>query len=650
MNKKSGNFFEEHIEKIIMAMIGLVCIWLFISRVLISPNTISYDNKKLGTNNIDSYISKQAELLEDKLHSKPQPPQEYTPLSSNFEMIMDNGLLTIKKLPDNQFEIISRIDASVALPLPHNAKQKVVRAIYTLPVIGNLDNVAVEHIRSVAYVPTKTLNNNVIYDKDNTEANDLDLVTVEAAIDITELKKNFYESFASQNVKEQWRDPYLAEPVFAAVQLQRQQLLKNGGWSDWQTLPRTRIDLYAKMFKIIEDVKRLPIGGVKLQILQFKEKQTQAALLQPQPYQIASEKELWFPPALHRKYTKYITEEEQKEKRKEMAAEKERRKLLQESKRTNRAQRTTANERNTRPSRTVSRTRTIVKKPIPVVRRDGRDKQEETKVVRTDSQSIRNIQDEFSKILINKKDDTEDTKQFIVFWAHDDTAKANQKYRYRIRLGVFNPVAGTNQLSQQDMAKKNQAILWSDFSDITDVVKIPAMLYFFPVNIIEASQTITTTVCRYKLGYWYSKKFAVNKGEVIGEIAEAENTEEEKESEDEKLITPETIDYSTNIVLVDVIPSNSWTGKNNLREKYYFDMLYSSDGTEIEHISVKQRYWPKELQKKFNEIKKAQEEPKPTLQAWQNSKTQYPQSTGDRLKRTNRPQRKPYKAGDRRPR
>ncbi|MCK5472918.1 MAG: hypothetical protein KAI59_02715 [Planctomycetes bacterium] len=543
MNKKSGNFFEEHIEKIIMAMIGLVCIWLFISRVLISPNTISYDNKKLGTNNIDSYISKQAELLEDKLHSKPQPPQEYTPLSSNFEMIMDNGLLTIKKLPDNQFEIISRIDASVALPLPHNAKQKVVRAIYTLPVIGNLDNVAVEHIRSVAYVPTKTLNNNAIYDRDNTEANDLDLVTVEAAIDITELKKNFYESFASQNVKEQWRDPYLAEPVFAAVQLQRQQLLKNGGWSDWQTLPRTRIDLYAKMFKIIEDVKRLPIGGVKLQILQFKEKQTQAALLQPQPYQIASEKELWFPPALHRKYTKYITEEEQKEKRKEMAAEKERRKLLQESKRTNRAQRTTANERNTRPSRTVSRTRTIVKKPIPVVRRDGRDKQEETKVVRTDSQSIRNIQDEFSKILINKKDDTEDTKQFIVFWAHDDTAKANQKYRYRIRLGVFNPVAGTNQLSQQDMAKKNQAILWSDFSDITDVVKIPAMLYFFPVDIIEASQTITTTVCRYKLGYWYSKKFAVNKGEVIGEIAEAENTEEEKESEDEKLITPETIDY-----------------------------------------------------------------------------------------------------------
>ncbi|MCK5472919.1 MAG: hypothetical protein KAI59_02720 [Planctomycetes bacterium] len=103
-------------------------------------------------------------------------------------------------------------------------------------------------------------------------------------------------------------------------------------------------------------------------------------------------------------------------------------------------------------------------------------------------------------------------------------------------------------------------------------------------------------------------------------------------------------------MLVDVIPSNSWTGKNNLREKYYFDMLYSSDGTEIEHISVKQRYWPKELQKKFNEIKKAQEEPKPTLQAWQNSKTQYPQSTGDRLKRTNRPQRKPYKAGDRRPR
>ncbi len=642
MSKKSGNFFEEHIEKIIMAIIGLVCIWLFISRVLISPNTISYDNKKLGTNNIDSYISKQAELLEDKLHSKPQPPQEYTPLSSNFEMIMDNGLLTIKKLPDNQFEIINRIDASVALPLPHNAKQKAVRAIYSLPVIGKLDNVAVEHIRSVAYVPTKTLNNNVIYDKDNTEANDLDLVTVEAAIDITELKKNFYESFAGQNLKKQWRDPYLAKPVFAAVQLQRQPLLKDGSWSDWQTLPRTRIDLYAKMFKIIEDVKKLPIGGVKLQILQFKEKETQAALLQPQPYQIASEKELWLPPELHKKYTKYITEENQKEKRKKMAAERQRRELLQESKRANRAQRTTANKQDTRPSRTVPRT--TVKKTIQVVRRNDRSKQDETKVVRTDPQSIHNIQDEFSEILINKEDDTEDTKQFLIFWAHDDTAKANQKYRYRIRLGVFNPVAGTNQLSQQDMAKKNQAILWSDFSDITDVVEIPAMLYFFPVDIIEASQTITTTVCRYKLGYWYSKNFAVNRGEVIGKIAEPENID------DEKSIIPERIDYSTNAVLVDVImPSNCWTGKNNLREKYYFDMLYSYDGIDIEHIEVKQRYWPKELQAKFNKIKKAQEEPKPILRAWQNSKTQYLQSTGDRLERTNRSQRKQYKAGDRRP-
>jgi hypothetical protein len=70
MFKISGDFFEEHIEKIVFAVTGLVCMWLLLTRVLFSPNYVTYDNTKIGINKIDTYISKQVEDLDDKLHQK----------------------------------------------------------------------------------------------------------------------------------------------------------------------------------------------------------------------------------------------------------------------------------------------------------------------------------------------------------------------------------------------------------------------------------------------------------------------------------------------------------------------------------------------------------------------------------------------------
>ncbi len=46
MSKKDSNFFEEHVEKIVLVVVGLGCLWLFITRVLLSPIHVEYDNKK----------------------------------------------------------------------------------------------------------------------------------------------------------------------------------------------------------------------------------------------------------------------------------------------------------------------------------------------------------------------------------------------------------------------------------------------------------------------------------------------------------------------------------------------------------------------------------------------------------------------------
>jgi hypothetical protein len=60
-------------------------------------------------------------------------------------------------------------------------------------------------------------------------------------------------------------DPCLARPIFAAVNLQRQEMNGDGTWSDWEGRAEQKIDHYQKLFRIIEDIQDLPAGGLKVQ-------------------------------------------------------------------------------------------------------------------------------------------------------------------------------------------------------------------------------------------------------------------------------------------------------------------------------------------------------------------------------------------------
>ena len=601
MSRKGNNFFEEHIEKLVLAIVGLVCIWLLVMRVLFSPNVVRYDNKNFSPGGIDVYISEQAGVLEDKLTGRPEPPQAYNPRFGDFVARVDSA--------------IADIDVSVGLPLPPLLKDvRRDNRVYSVPLIGEVNEVSVEHIRAVAYVPIGKIDEENVYDGAESEPADIDFVTVEAKFDVAGLCKRFNESFAGEDVQEEWRDEELANPIFAAVQLQRQELLADGGWSEWQGVPRTKIDARSRMFEVIEKVDGLPAGGMKVRLLKFNDAEARMDLLQPQAYQIASADEEWFPPSLHEKCMenqRKIELQEKREAREEARAERERER---------------GRARAARPSRTPStRVRSggiededevdfgvSVRRERRIERRSDRERSAGPERVRA-TEPIWDVYSEFNKILILAETDFARMRESLVFWAHDDTCQPEKSYRYRIRLGVFNPIAGTEQFSERDKWQKNNVILWSGFSEETEPVEIPGTLYFFPIAIQEAANMVTVQVCRYALGYWYSRDFAVKQGEVIGKVVE---TWPEDVGQEEGITMPETIDYATGAVLVDVMPVNDWSGGKNLRARYYFDMLYSFDGSNIEHLPVNQRYWAKEMQTKFGEIEKCKGEPKEPLRGW----------------------------------
>jgi hypothetical protein len=636
MNKKGGNFFEEHIEKVVLVTVGLVCFWLLVTRVVFGPNKVLYGHEKLGPGEIDIRIREQAENLEYKLNREPEPRSPYDPCFPDFDAKFESA--------------IANIDVDINWDLPSHFLRDVREdnREYHIPLIGKIGETSVEHIRTVAYVPTEEINKDDIYDKDNSEPNDIDFVTVESKIDVAQVAKNFYESFAGEDVPEEWRDPCLANPVFAAVQLQRQELLADGSWSDWQTVPRTKIDHRKKMFEVIERVEGLPPGGIKVRLLNFDNRQVMVDLLQPEAYRIASAEEEWFPPSLHKKYVKYRKEEEAQEKREAIEAEKkkreEERQKLREGRFGRRSETMLNPERisgrydESRDSRGLfgssgsireMRTRgtrgdrerdfagrrgwSSIDRRRPAFTTKKKSAGKSKKVSKTKSTS--DFYDEYKKILIADETDIAKMHEPLVFWAHDDTVEPAKSYRYRVRLGVFNPIAGTDQVSKQDKLQKNNVILWSDFRE-TESVEVPARLYFFP-RMIQEAKIVTVKVCRYVLGYWYSENFRVRCGEVIGKVIESEPVEEgEQEGEMADVTIPETIDYSTGAIYVDAIPVNNWVGGKNMHVRPYYDMLYSFDGTNIEHIPINQSYWAQELQIKFSEIEESEEKLKKPLRDW----------------------------------
>jgi hypothetical protein len=674
MIRKIINFFEEHIETIIMGIVGLVCLWLLLFRVLFSPNVVTYDDRKFSPGAVDGYISRQADLLGQKVTQPPTRVEPNKPKVTEFAAMLDSAIRTVDVRAHFPQPYISSV-------VPAHADRQ-----YGLPNIGEVNNAVAEHIRAVAYVPIVEVTEQNPYDKAQNEPNDIDLVTVEAKFDAAGLCRRFNESFAGEDVPVEWRDPCLARPVFAAVQLQRQELNPDGTWSEWAVVPRTKIDHFKRLFETTQNAylpgnRSGPLGGVKLQLVQFDNRDVMMDLLQPAAYQIASANEEWLPPSLHKKYVQLRQQQEAEEKRQAQEQEKKAREGKLEERRAGTAEGlgtegtggTYYGERGvtdalgggrTRPRRTTSdrlvegglpsesgRLRDAGRSRDTRLRdsggltgtgttrlrgeRDERDLDRErlakAKEIST-KQSMNELYTELNKILITLRTDLSKIRELLVFWAHDDTVESMKTYRYRIRLGVFNPAAA----SKSAKSPAASAILWSEFSSPTEAVEIPGVLYLFAKNLQEAARTVTVQVSRYTMGYWRSKDFAVRQGELIGKVVESE-PEQTKLTKGTPLtkgvpptygmetlpfaeggpaLEPETIDFSTGAVLVDVTPVSDWaTGKNMLARRY-FDMLYSFDGTNIEHMPIDMKYWGMETRTAYAQIQTLQKEPREPLKAW----------------------------------
>jgi hypothetical protein len=193
-----------------------------------------------------------------------------------------------------------------------------------------------------------------------------------------------------------------------------------------------------------------------------------------------------------------------------------------------------------------------------------------------------------------------------------------KKYRYRKRIGVFNPTAGKGWFHGDDKDQADQVVLWSVYTDTTEEIRIDPMTYFFPINVARDKQSVSIQVSKFDMGNWQSHEFDVVAGELIGHSVEVK--EESKADRKRKIETdfadeydeydepkePEIVDFGTGALLVDIVEVSDWVGDSSLRLRRYSDVLYCLDGSSIERLPTKKSNWPKSLQSKFGKIRIAQ--------------------------------------------
>ncbi len=676
---KIGRFCENHVEKIVFVIVGVFCAWLFFTRVIFSPNGVSFDGRMYSPGQIDAAIQQKSQELAAQIQGGTgsgagqiaYTPKLTGPIDPNDAVVAK--VFAGRPTPPSFVDLLRNpLDFLIADPVVA-AAQTVAQASpdrprYSLPHIGRVTDVAVQHLRAAAYVPVSPVTAQTTYDNVETEPDDIDLITVEGRFDVAELYRQFQAHFAGTQVERQsWRDPCLADPTFAAVQLQRQTLLNDGSWSHWIEVPRSQVESNRRLFEIIENVQDLPPGGLGVRKMQYNHKLITMALLQPDTYRIASAEEEWFPPSYYGRYREVQRKIEAEERRKEREDQRDR----QDTQATGRRDTarpggvggatpgTTSRRRDTatgaggmgdlyggaggvgaRGART--RQSTPGMDPMAPGTRGARGRGGDPAydmgaygypmdgAARTGPTTYDVLYD-FAEETIQFTTDLSRRRDPLLVWAFDDTMEPGHTYRYRIRLGVFNPVAGTDMLAPRDADKRNQVILWSDFSRVTEPVTVPRRLYFFAKDVRDQQMTATVEVARYLLGYWRTEDFQVRPGDAIGKAIEPEESRprtarpggritgaprgrdmgaaglyagqmdmgmgmyETRRDPADAGINPDVIDFSTNAILVDLVQVSDWDTQPSLRPRVYYDMLYTQDGTDIERMPVSTRNWPRDL-------------------------------------------------------
>jgi hypothetical protein len=588
MGRTKGSLIELIADKAVLTVAAIAALWVLFSFVISSP-TIEYAGQKLSLGRIDDAVNKKALILQEKLRKEPADSNVYQPKKSAYLALVNDSIKGVKT--DILFPKAPYSTGIIVNP----------NRIYRLPSIENISTPILASATMAAFVPTEELGGDITYENANTKLADVDLVTIESGIDAKKLYDNFRESFAGKSMPEEWRIEQYAKPVFAVVELQRRTEQPDGAWSQWTIVPRTKICFLKKALNL---PKKADEYEIQIAMVQFAKTEMMKEILQPSVYDNAIPAEPWLCPSLYNEREKRLEKEK-------VEAERQRQELERASRLNERAARTTTRQpTSTRPTIPATGMPPIAREipaaaPTPTRRQPAAPRPPANRTTDQTKPAANELRS-FEELTLTENSKPEQMEK-LVFWAHDDTTKPGEKYQYRIRIGVFNPIAGTNWFSEEQKDLQDKVVLYSNFSEPTETIEIPQRLRFFAMDFREVEKgytvdrTVEVKVARYTLGNWVTKTFNLKNGEQIGTVVDVAETRLAGAGFD-----IDTIDFSTGAVMVDVRRGTEWVGTGVLRSRDFYELMYCQNDNSIQTMPIRERFWPDEITKSYKEITQAE--------------------------------------------
>lgn len=616
MSKKKNilMILESQVDKIVLGVIILISLAFLWFYVVGNPYGVKVRiggrETSVNPGNIDRKVKDDAQKLLVDLDQPPEPGPY-----SNFN---------VTSLADYTRKMqcsVSDIASDLSVPYPGVGEAAIEEdRIYAMPAIPDLTDVKTAVLRGAAQVPVEDVTPGTPYESVETKLADMDFVTVSAHFDMQRLFNNFQLSFDGPGLKSSWRDERLATPVFAQFELQRRTQLDDGTYSEWTTVPRTKIDPYKKL------LEQLPLQadqmqfGVNVWMSQYRTNDVQHDILQPEAYRFGISRVEWMPPEfLHETYQ--IMEKEAEQQKRE--AREERLKSRETDRRTNTPERGTDRRTNT-PERGADRRTTTNRRPTQATRPGVGPRDMEPTIAeptrgtlrRPAERTLQNVERDMQSAMLKTTARLDSLRDPVMVWVHDDTVQPGQTYEYRIRIGVFNPITGKDWFQKDQAALKDQTVLWSAFSEPTEAIKIPKMLHVFPMETVKndakAIEGVKVEVAKYYMGRWQSHEFDVYPGQTIGypvEETPKSNTLAQPGGFAEPVgvigntaAATKTVDYTSGMTLVDVIAKISWG--TNLRRTDYENMLYYDAGNMAE-MGIGKSNWSALLKDAYDAVQDA---------------------------------------------
>lgn len=228
MARGSLNFFERHVEKIVLGLAAGFAIYVFVAFFVLSPNEKKYNNQSVAPGGLREAILTNAKQLESRVRAATPAAEPVPNFATKIEKEFASGVLQ----PTEQRAALPRVLAQTAPfgePLPQfGDQQEQTNVVLVTPLKPESPGVSTGRALVIAkrpQVPAAAREGGSDANREADQAVEKAWATVAAWYPADAMRKEMIDAGYA---------PFRASVYLTGVEAQRQELLATGEWGEWE--------------------------------------------------------------------------------------------------------------------------------------------------------------------------------------------------------------------------------------------------------------------------------------------------------------------------------------------------------------------------------------------------------------------------------